>query len=66
MQNTSLNSVYDWLSYDMVRFKIEVGVEEKCMYKNITLNTRKIAAVAAASLRRHCHDLDLSQRTVYK
>jgi len=25
----SLNSVNDWLSYDIVRFKIELGVEEK-------------------------------------
>jgi len=30
MQNVSLNSVYDWLSYDTVRFKIEVGVDAKC------------------------------------
>jgi len=28
--------VYDWLSYDLVRFKIEVGVEEKLMCKNVT------------------------------
>jgi len=27
--NVSLNSVKDWLSYDIVRFKIEVGVDEK-------------------------------------
>jgi len=59
MQNISLNSVYNWLSYDVVRFKIEVGIEEKCMYKNVTLNTCKITAVAAARLRRHYHDLDL-------
>jgi len=26
----SLESTYDWLSDDIVRFKIEVGVEEKC------------------------------------
>jgi len=25
-----LNSVNDWLSYDIVRFKIEVGVDAKC------------------------------------
>ena len=38
-----------WLSDDIVKFKIEVGVEEKCakMYKNVTLNTRKIAIPAA-------------------
>jgi len=66
MQNISLNSVYDWLSYDIVRFKIEVGVEEKCMYKNLTLNTRKIASVAAARLRRHYHDVDLSTLSINK
>jgi len=32
-QITSLYSVKDWLSYDIVRFKIEVGVEEKFMCK---------------------------------
>jgi len=26
----SLNSVSNWLSYDTVRFKIEVGVDVKC------------------------------------
>ena len=38
MQNVSLNSVNDWLliSYDIVRFKIELGVEEKFMCKNVT------------------------------
>ena len=30
-QNVSLNSVYDWLSYDIVRFKIQVGVDVKCI-----------------------------------
>jgi len=34
MQNVSLNSVKDLLSYDIVRFKIELGVEEKFMCKN--------------------------------
>ena len=28
--------LYDWLSYDIVRFKIEVGVEEEFMCKNVT------------------------------
>jgi len=59
-----LNSVYDWLSYDIVRFKIEVGVEEKCMCKNVTQHTQHGDwAVPAARLRRQCchfHDLDLS------
>ena len=35
MQNISLNSVKDWLSYDIVRFKIEVEVEEKFTCKNV-------------------------------
>ena len=34
MQNVSLNSVKDWLSCDIVRFKIEVGVDVKCTVKN--------------------------------
>ena len=36
MQNVSLNSAKEWLSYDIVRFKIELGVEEKFMCKNVT------------------------------
>ena len=36
VQITSLNSMKDGLSYDIVRFKIEVGVEEKFMCKNLT------------------------------
>jgi len=39
-QNVSLNSVKDWLSYDVVRFKIELGVEEKFMYRSITKQTQ--------------------------
>jgi len=30
MQITSLNSVSNWLSYDIVMFKVEVGVDAKC------------------------------------
>jgi len=30
MHSISLNSVSKWLSYDIVRFKIEVGVDAKC------------------------------------
>jgi len=30
MWNVSLNSVNDWLSYDIVMFKIKVGVDAKC------------------------------------
>ena len=59
-----MNSVYDWLSYDIVRFKIEVGVEEKCMCKNITQHTQHgdwaVPAASLCRLRWHFHDLDLS------
>jgi len=55
----SLKSVSNWLSYDVIRFKIEVGIDAKCMYKNVTLNARKIPAIVAAKLRRHYDDLDL-------
>jgi len=47
MQITSLNSVSNSLSYDIVRFKIKVGVEEKFMCKNITKQTQHSEAVAA-------------------
>ena len=30
MDNISLESMFHWLSDNIVRFKIEVGVEEKC------------------------------------
>jgi len=36
MQITSLNSLSNSLFYDVVRFKIELGVEEKFMCKNVT------------------------------
>ena len=39
-QITSLNSVSNSLSYDIVRFKIELGVEEKFMCKNVTKQTQ--------------------------
>ena len=39
------NSVLNSLYYDIVRFKIEVGVEEKFMYKNVTQHTQHV----------HCH-----------
>ena len=46
----SLNPVSNSLFYDVdvVRFKIEVGVDAKCMCKNVTLNTRELPAIAAA------------------
>jgi len=40
MQNVSLNSAKEWLSYDIVRFKIELGVEEKFKCKNATKQTQ--------------------------
>jgi len=52
-QISSLNSVSNWLSYDIVRLKVEVGIDAKCMYKYVILNTRKIPAAAAAMLSRH-------------
>jgi len=41
-----LNSASNSLSYDIVRFKIEVGVDVKFICKNVTLNTRELPAVA--------------------
>ena len=41
--------MFHWLSYDIVRFKIEVGVEEK------TLSTRKMT-IPAARRTRHAAD----------
>jgi len=59
-----LNSVYAWLSYDIVRFKIDMGVEEKCMCKNVTQRMKHgdwaIPAARLCRLRCHLHDLDLS------
>jgi len=48
MHGILLNSVSNSLSYDIISFKIEVGVDEKCMCKNVTLNTRELPAVEAA------------------
>ena len=39
-----------WLSYDIVRFKIEVGVEEKFMCKNVTKQTQHGDRAVAAEL----------------
>jgi len=58
MHGIPLNFVSHSLSYDVVRFKIEVGVEEKFMWKKciITITTRPLrrsdnaAAVPAAML----------------
>ena len=53
----------DWLSYDIVRFKKEVGVEEKFMCKNVTKQTQHLHCDRCdnAALRDgHMHDLDLT------
>ena len=51
------------LSYDIVRFKIEVGVEEKFMCKNVAKQTQHVHCDIGdnAPLRGgHMHDLDLT------
>ena len=50
MHITSLNSVTNSLSYDIVRFKIEVEVEEKFMCKNVTKQTQHGDWAVAAEL----------------
>ena len=44
-----------WLSYDIVRFKIEVGVEEKFMCKNVTKQTQHGDRAVAAELLPRSH-----------
>jgi len=44
MQNVAWNSMNKWLSYDVVRFKIELGVEQKFICKNVIL-TRDVPPV---------------------
>ena len=51
-----MNSASNSLSYDIVRFKIEVGVDAKFICKNVTLNTQapcRIGPLAAAILDAH-------------
>ena len=51
-----LNSASNFLSYDVVRFKIEVGVDAKFICKNVTRNTQSpspIGPPAAAILDSH-------------
>jgi len=50
MHITLLNSVSDSLSYNIVRFKIEVGVEEKFMCNNVTKQTQRGDRAVAAEL----------------
>jgi len=35
-QNVAWNSMKEWLSYDIVRLKIELAVEQKFICKNVT------------------------------
>jgi len=59
----SLSSVNDWLSYDIVTFKIELGVEEKFMCKNVTKQTQHVhcdSSNTAALRGGHILDLDLT------
>ena len=58
-----LNSVSNSLSYDIVRFKIEVGVEEKFMCKNVIKQTQHVHCDSSdndALRGSHMHDLDLT------
>ena len=58
-----LNSASNSLSYDIVRFKIEVGVEEKFMCKNVAKQMQHVHCDSSdnAALRgSHMHDLDLT------
>ena len=63
MHGVPLNSASNFLSYDIVRFKIEVGVEEKFICKNVTKQTQHLHSDRSdnAALRGgHMHDLDLT------
>jgi len=42
MQNVSLNSAKEWLSYDVVRFKIELGLKRNSNAK-MQQNRRNMA-----------------------
>ena len=55
-QGIPLNSAPNSLSYDIVRFKIEVGVDAKFICENVTRNTQapsQIGPPAAAILDSH-------------
>jgi len=45
-----LNSAKEWLSYDIVSFKIELEVEEKFKCKNVTKQTQHVDWAVAAGL----------------
>ena len=53
-----LNSVSNSLSYDVVRFKIEVGVDAKFTCKNVSKQMRH-AHYATGDARRPCFSIDL-------
>jgi len=59
-----LNSASNSLSYDIVRFKIEVGVDAKFICKNVTGNTQapsQIGPPAAAILDSHSGGVNILQ-----
>ena len=63
MHGIPLNCVSNSLSYDTVRFKIKVGVEEKFMCKYVAKQTQHAHCDISdnAPLRGgHMHDLDLT------
>ena len=58
MHGIPLNSVSNSLSYDVVRFKIEVGVDAKFTCKYISKQMRH-AHYATGDARRPCFSIDL-------
>jgi len=57
-----LNSASNSLSYDIVRFKIKVGVDAKFICKNVTRNTQapsQIGPPAAAILDSHSDGVNI-------
>jgi len=53
MQNVPCHSAQRWLSYDIVRFKIEMGVEEKSKCKNAPKQTPQLSLCRWPPGRRH-------------
>ena len=54
-----LNSVSNSLSYDVVRFKIEVGVDAKFTCKNESKQMRHAHYATGDAARRPCFSIDL-------
>ena len=59
MHGIPLNSVSNSLSYDVVRFKIEVGVDAKFTCKNVSKQMRH-THYATGNARRPCFSIDLN------